>query len=80
MPVKPKSQEPMSTSIVDSDMDFHAGQLDGSTKEADRIKKMIDERYMKLVDMFNKEVNIATRYEIKLRMDELLQLYQELFK
>lgn len=65
--------------INDSDMEFHTGQLDGSEREANRIKKAMDERYKKLVDMFNKEVNIATRYELKLRIDELQETYNMLF-
>ena len=68
-PVKP---EP---AINDHDMDFHAGEL----TEQDRIKKLMDERYKTLVDMFNNELNIATRYELKLRIDELQETYKELF-
>ena len=70
---------PPEPAINDSDMDFHSGQLDGSEREANRIKKAMDERYKTLVDMFNKEVNIATRYELKLRIDELQETYKMLF-
>lgn len=70
---------PPEPAINNSDMDFHSGQLDGSEREANRIKKAMDERYKTLVDMFNKEVNIATRYELKLRIDELQETYKMLF-
>ena len=70
---------PPEPAINNSDMDFNAGQIDGSEKEANRIKKAMDERYKTLVEMFNKEVNIATRYELKLRIDELQETYKALF-
>lgn len=73
-PVKP---EP---AINEHDMDFHNGELSGSQKESDRVKKTMDERYKKLVELFNKETNIATRYELKLRIDELQETYALLFK
>lgn len=57
-------------------VDLH---LEGVKDESIRIKELMDKRYKKLVDAFNKEVNIATRYELKLRIDELQETYQMLF-
>lgn len=68
-----KNNEPATTAPVD---DLH---FEGIKDERNRIKKAMDERYKTLVNMFNKEVNIATRYELKLRIDELQETYKMLF-
>lgn len=79
-PKTPVAAKPVpQPAINDSDMDFHNGQLDGVKHESDRVKKIMDQRYKDLVTAFNKEVNIATRYELKLRIDELQSTYDLLF-
>lgn len=75
----PTTTKKVAPAINDSDMEFHHGELSGEAREATRIKKLMDERYKKLVEMFNKEINIGTRYELKLRIDELQETYQLLF-
>ena len=60
-------------------VEFQAGKEEGIRVESDRIKKGMDERYRKLVDSLSKEVNIAIRYELKLQIDELQEVYRILF-
>lgn len=82
MPTTVKSKTPVVPSkhnAPDSDVPVVNLHLEGVKEESNRIKKAMDERYKTLVDMFNKEVNIATRYELKLRIDELQETYKMLF-
>lgn len=74
--VKPTTQP----AINNSDADYHCGQIDGVNMEASRIKEALDKRYKELVELFNKETNIGTRYELKLRIETIQDMYTLLFK
>ena len=45
----------------------------------EQIAEKIRPRHKNLVESFNHETNIATRYEIKVRLDELVALYNDIF-
>lgn len=46
----------------------------------DSIAKKFSERYAALNTALNKEINIGTRYEIKIRMEELQNIFEIITK
>ena len=44
------------------------------------LMETMDKRYKQLVEVFNKETNIATRYELRLRIEELQDTFKLLFR
>lgn len=82
VPKKAPKKEPtaVQSAINNSDADYHCGQIDGVNMEATRIKEALDKRYKELVELFNKEINIGTRYELKLRIETIQDMYTLLFK
>lgn len=82
MSIQPKLQkdttikELNAPAMKDQEVSLH---LQGIKDESNRVKDTLDKHFKRLVDDFNKEVNIATRYELKLRITEVQDIYRELF-
>lgn len=86
MPVKDSKESKPTTQksntgpvISEEDMVFQNGLTEGSNRESKRIKESMRKRYEGLQRLYDKEVNIGTRYELKLRMEELTQIFEDLF-
>ena len=77
---KPNPQKSNSGPVIsEEDMIFQNGLTEGSNKESKRVKETLRKRYEGLQQLYNKEVNIGTRFEIKLRMEEITQIFENLF-
>jgi hypothetical protein len=77
---KPNPQKANSGPVIsEEDMVFQNGLTEGSNKEANRVKESLRKRYEGLQRLYDKEVNIGTRYELKLRMEEITQIFENLF-
>lgn len=44
-----------------------------------QIKAVLKERHKLLLDLFKNEINIGLRYELKIKIDEIVAIYNQLF-
>lgn len=77
--VNKNAKASVTTSSDQGPTQFDLGEKSGIEYERNRVKTLMDDKYKKLQDEFCNEVNIAKRYELKLRIEELQDTYRLLF-
>ena len=50
-----------------------------SPSDIEVVKGKIEEYFSKMVELFSKEVNIANRYELKIRIETVQDLFKSVF-
>ena len=52
----------------------------GPTLDFSTVSEKFQKRYQELTDAFLKDTNVANRYDIKLRLEELQYIFNEIIK